>query len=453
MKTVAGKFADFFHEARYEDLSSDIVDHAKHFILDYIGVAMGGWGMPFPQVVIDYLTGMGGNPEATLLGKEPVLKIPAVHAAFGNGVCGHALDMDDGYRLGGVHPGVCTIPAAIAAGEIKKANGKLLILATVLGSEIINRLAGAMNPSHLNRGFQTTGTLGVFGAAAAAGKIFGLDSTQFTGAIGMAGLQGAGVLEVVHSGTMTKPMLSGKAAMAGIISAELAQRGAQGPATVFEGEKGVFKAMADEVDHEFLFDGLGERYLILDQYVKPHAACRHVHPAVDAVLRLREDHRISFSDIEAIDIRTYPVAVTLCGGKNEPESGAAAKFSIPFSVALAAYFGDAGMNRFCDETIENKDILDLSSRVSASAGKKWAKRYPHKRGASMQITTNDGNRYAVEVDLPKGEPENPASLEDLVSKFRSNAGHLLKERCDPLIFLVMDLENHSVEELTRFFTF
>jgi len=453
MKTCAGKFADFFCEARYEDLSSDVVGHAKNFILDFIGVAFGGWGMPFPRMVIDYLMGMGGTPESTLLGTASGRKIPAVHAAFGNGVCGHALDMDDGYRLGGVHPGVCTIPAAIAAGELKKIDGKLLILAVVLGSEIINRLAGAMNPSHLNRGFQTTGTLGVFGAAAAGGKIFGLDNAQLTGAIGMAGLQGAGVLEVVHSGTMTKPMLSGKAAMAGIISAELAQRGAQGPATVFEGEKGLFKAMADEVNQEILFDRLGERYLILDQYVKPHAACRHVHPAVDAMLQLKKDHQISFDHIEAVDIETYPVAVTLCGGKNEPESGEAGKFSLPFSVALAAYYEDAGMNRFCKETIENKDILDLSFRVKTSIGEKWAKSYPHKRGASMRITTKDGNRYAVDVDLPKGEPENPATSEDLINKFRSNAEHMLKEKCNPLISLVMNLENHSVEELTRFFAF
>ena len=265
MNTLVGEFAKFFCKIQYEDLPEAVIAHAKRFILDLTGVAIGGLEMPFPQMVTQYLASLGGKPEATLLGSATKEKIPAMHAALGNGVCGHALDMDDGYRYGGVHPGVATIPAALAAGEIKQADGKALILGTVLGSEIMNRLAKAMNPSHLNRGFHTTGTLGPFGAVAATAKIYGLDEEKFVGALGMAGLQSAGLLEILHDGAMTKPIHPGKAAMAGIFSVELAARGARGPVTLLEGQKGFFRAMADEVNQDELFDGLGERYFILDQ--------------------------------------------------------------------------------------------------------------------------------------------------------------------------------------------
>ena len=452
METLAGKFAKFFCEVKYEDLPEEVVAHAKKYILDLMGVSIGGLSMPFPKMVVDYLMTLGGKPEATLMGAPGGTKLPAIHAAFGNGVCGHALDMDDGYRYGGVHPSVPTIPAAIAAGEIKQASGKALILATVLGSEIINRLAKAMNPSHLNRGFHTTGTLGPFGAVVAVGKIYGLEPDRLTRAMGLAGLQGAGLLEILNDGAMAKPIHPGKAAMAGIISVELAQRGAHGPASVFEGEKGFFKAMADEVNQELLIDGLGENYLIGEQYIKLHAACRHVHPAIDAMLQLKRDHRFSSSDIESVYIETYPTALQFCGGNDLPDSGEAAKFSLPYSVALAAYYDDAGMNRFCKETVENSKIQELSSRIKASSGEKWEKGFPHIRGASMKITTKDGEQYFIDVDLPKGEPENPATHEDLISKFRSNAASLDKEKCDELISVIMDLENHSVEDLTRYFS-
>lgn len=302
------------------------------FILDLIGVAIGGLELPFPQMMTQYLASLGGKPEATLLGSINKEKVPAVHSALGNGVCGHALDMDDGYRYGGVHPSVGTVPAAIAAGEITDSGGKALILGTVLGVEIINRLAKAMNPSHLSRGFHTTGTLGPFGAAVAAGKIYGLSEEKLTRALGLAGLQSAGLLEILHDGAMTKPILPGKAAM-------------------------------------------------------------------------------------------------------------------------AAIFGDAGMDRFSAETVNDREIQNLAGRVTATSDEKWANAYPDMRGASVEMTTQDGKRYFMEVELAKGEPENPATLEDLVGKFRNNVSKMPSGMCERLITVIMDLENHTVSDLTQYFCF
>ncbi|MBW1961092.1 MAG: MmgE/PrpD family protein [Deltaproteobacteria bacterium] len=453
MTTLAREFARFFNRIRFEDLPAPVVMHAKKSILDLIGVAIGGLEMPFPQMVVDYLVSLGGKPEATLLGTPADLKLPALHTALGNGICGHALDMDDGYRFGGVHPGVSTIPAAIAAGEVHRADGKALILGTVLGSEIINRLAKAMNPSHLNRGFHTTGTLGPFGAAAAAGKIYNLDETQFARAFGLAGLQAAGLLEILHDGAMSKPVHPGKAAMAGIFSVELARRGARGPETILEGKKGFFTAMADEVDQEELLQDLGERYFILEQYTKLHAACRHVHPAIDAMLQLKKEHKIAFDAIESVHVSTYPIAISFCGSDPCPQTGEAAKFSLPFSIAMAAFFEDAGMDRFVEETVQNKEIQALAARVTASSEEKWEREYPDKRGASVEITTKDGKKFWMDVPLPKGEPENPPTQEELISKFSSNAAKMPAEARDKLISVIMELENHTVSDLTDHFHF
>jgi 2-methylcitrate dehydratase PrpD len=450
MEPLAEKFADFFYDVGYEDLPEPVVGAAKRSILDLVGVAIGGLEMPFPQMVVDYLGTLGGKAEATLLGHAEK-KIPAQNAALGNGVCAHALDMDDGFRYGGVHPSVATIPAALAAGEVENAGGKAIILATVLGSEIMTRLAKAMNPSHLSRGFHTTGTLGPFGATAAAGKICGLTRDQFVWALGLAGLQSAGLLEILHDGAMSKPIHPGKAAMAGILSVEFARRGAQGPASILEGEKGFFKAMADRVNLDELLIGLGDRFFITDQYIKLHAACRHVHPAIDAVLKIKTDHAIRFEEIASIKIATYPVAISFCGTGPLPESPAAAKFHLSFSAALSAYFGDAGMNRFCDETVQNRDIKDLAGRITAEASDRWAGVYPDQRGASLDLTTRDGRRFSVDVALPKGEPENPASTQDLLTKFRSNASRMPADSCERLIAVIMDLEDHAASDITIYF--
>lgn len=453
MKPMAAQFAEFFCKVRYDDLPEAVVSHTKKFILDLIGVAIGGMELPFPQMMTQYLASLGGKPEATLLGSAAGEKIPGIHAALGNGVCAHALDMDDGYRYGGVHPSVATVPAAIAAGEITDSDGKALILGTVLGAEIMNRLAKAMNPSHLSRGFHTTGTLGPFGATVASGTIYGLSEEKLTRALGLAGLQSAGLLEILHDGAMTKPIHPGKAAMAGILSVELSERGAQGPASILEGKKGFFNAMADEVNIDALFEGIGDRFLILDHYVKLHAACRHVHPAIDAIIRLKKDHDIDYKNIDSIHITTYPVAISFCGDENLPNSGEAAKFNLSFSAALAAIFGDAGMDRFSAETVNDREIQDLAGRITATSDERWANAYPDLRGASVEMTTQDGKRYFMEVELAKGEPENPATPEDLMEKFRSNASKMPKDMCEALIAVIMDLENHTVSDLTRYFCF
>lgn len=447
METVSQRFSSYFNNTTYEDLPAEVVEQAKILSVDLMGVSIAGLRKDLPQQVIAYLTKLGGLRESTLLGVKK--KVPALFAAFGNGVSGHALDMDDGYRFGGVHTGVALIPAALACAEVYKRNGKSLLLAIVLGFEIVNRLSKAVNPSHLNRGFHTTGTIGVFGAAAACGVIAGLSDIEMVSALGMAGLQGAGLLEILNDGAMVKPIHPGKACMAGILSVELAKKGARGPATILEGKDGFFKAMADKVEVDELFKDLGERYSICDQYVKLHAACRHTHPAIDGLLAAMNKNALKFENIETIHIVTYPVAINFCGKNPIPQTAEAAKFSLPYSAAMAAYFGDLREDRFTQAVIINRDIQALAARISIQSDAKWGRVYPEKRGATIVIKTKTGNEHIVEVPVPKGEPENCASVEDIVSKFRQNASWIGEKLLDELLEVLFALDKRQVTDLTK----
>jgi 2-methylcitrate dehydratase PrpD len=317
-----------------------------------------------------------------------------------------------------------------------------------MGYEIVNRISKAMNPSHLNRGFHTTGTLGVLGAAAACGVLGGLNKEQMSSAMSIAALQGAGLLQILTEGAMVKPLHPGKAAMAGVLSVDLAKRGANGPVTALEGQKGLFKAMADEVKLDALFEGLGSHFYLHDQYIKLHAACRHVHPTVDGVQEIMRKQQLKFADIESVDIATYPVAISFCGAKEIPDSAEGAKFSLAYSVAMAAYYGDVGEDRYVQSVVANKEIQGLANRINATLDDKWAKAYPASRGASIVLKTKQGATHSVDVPLAKGEPENPASDEDIIAKYRHNAEGQDPAVVEQLLQVLLSLEKHSASDVT-----
>ena len=449
MDYVSTAFAKFAQDLQFEDLTQEVVLQAKKSILDLIGVALAGYRMEFPAMAVEYIAGLGGKPEATIIQRGK--KYPAIHAALANGICSHALDMDDGHRYGAVHPASPIVPAAIAAAELRGSNGKDLITATVAGFEVLLRVSRAINPSHLSRGFHTTGTVGAFGAAVASGKLIGLCQEEMVNSIGMAGLQGAGLLEILHDGAMVKSLHSGKAALAGLLAAIFARNGAKGPVSIFEGQKGFLGAMADTVDPDVLLKGLGESFEILGTYFKFHAACRHTHPAIDAALEILRKNSIAPQDIARIEIETYPVAIQFCGHTVHPETVSAAKFSIPFSVAMAILLGDLSTDKFTEANIRDERIKSLADRVKVSPGKDWGVVYPDKRGASVTLKTVSGQSYFTSIHLAKGEPETPASLEELMEKFHTNATQVLtKEKVKRLGENIMNLENLSVSHITSF---
>jgi 2-methylcitrate dehydratase PrpD len=451
IKTVSSIYADFITQTRYGGLPSKVVDQAKQRILDLVGVSLAGYKlMEFPQMIVNYMASLGGLPEATIF--QTKKKFPAIHAAFANGTCAHAIDMDDGHRFAASHPATVIVPAALAAAEMSEASTKELITGVVIGYEIMIRIGNAINPSSLNRGFHTTGITGTFGAAAAVANIMKLDVEEAVGALGLAGLQSAGLLQVNHDmeGAKVKPINPARAATSGLLSCILTKKGARGPSNIFQGEDGFLKAFTDEVKEESLTHDLGETFEISKVYDKFYAACRHAHAAIDAALEVSRKGQIDVNQIEAIAIETYPVAIRLAG-ITHPSTPSSARFSIPFSVALALIKKDVGADKYSEENIHDEKIQKLAQRVVLSVGDQWEKTYPNKRGATVRILDRNKKEWSAEVELAKGEPENPASWGELYDKFFANATLLLSEKeAKKLGEVMIELEKQSIEDFIQF---
>jgi 2-methylcitrate dehydratase PrpD len=444
-KTMQGRLAEFILETNYGELSKEVVHQAKRCILDFMGVALAGSRVGLAPVITDKLSSAGGEKEAMIIGDGR--RMPALHAALVNGVRGHTLDMDDGHRYANGHPGVVTIPAVAALGEREDSAGREMIEAAVVGYEIFIRIATGINPSHLKRGFHTTGTVGPLAAAASCSKLLGLNKREIASALAIAGLQGAGLLEVLTSGQMMKPLHAGRAAQAGLMAALLAQKGAEGPEMLFEGEKGFFRAFSDAGAMGDIGRDLGRNFEIRNTYFKLHAACRHVHPALDAVREIMDANEVDINGVWKIDVHTYSVAYQLAGGNREAKTELAAKFSLPVSIGLMLRCGTAGVDQYTPENIANPVVQELAKKVDVIVDEKRDDVYPRERGARVDIETSQG-AYSAEVTIPKGEPENPASDDELKGKFFHNAGKVLPaEKATALLEMIFHIETASAREL------
>ncbi len=425
--SISSRFAAFCADTRLEHFPGPVVSQAKKVLLDTVGVALAGlWTMEFPRLLVEYLTGLGGKEEATIIGKPG--KFPATNAAMANAASAHAIDMDDGHRFGALHPGTVVIPAALSAAEMSGASSLDLLTGIVCGYEIMIRVGMAINPSSLRRGHHATGVTGVFGAVAAAAKILGLTEDQMVAAFGLAGLQGSGILQVNHDsrGAAVKPINPAKAAQSGLLSAILAQKGAVGPLRIFEGEEGFLQAMTDEAHEDRLVDGLGSRWEILNVYFKLYAACRHAHAAIDAARDAFASGKLTPEQIDKVEVETYS-AVARLAGIAEPDTTSAARFSTQFSVALALCSGDAGSDKYTETRLRDPRIRELSRKVALQVSPEWEERYPRQRGATVRIFDRYGGCHVSRVELARGEPENPAPWEEIQAKFRDNACMVLDE--------------------------
>jgi 2-methylcitrate dehydratase PrpD len=425
--TVAEQWSAHFLSTPFERLSADVVEQAKRALLDYIGVAIGGANMPMAQIAAAYFTELGGKPEASLILDQK--RLPAIHAALVNGVFGHALDMDDGHRMAAGHPGVATLPAALAAAEVHRSSGQDLLHAVVCGYEVFVRIGAHLNPAHLKRGFHTTATVAPFAAATTVGLLAGLDQARLTRALGLAGVQGAGLMEVFHDGARAKPFQTARSAAAGLLAADLAARDALGPRTILEGEQGFLAAMCGDRSPDALTAGHGPDpdWAIRGVYFKLYAACRHTHAAVDAARALRDEYALRPEHVERVVVRTYSVADQLCGATELPSGPSEAKFSLPFTIALGLTVGHAGQSCFTPESVADETLRSLAARVRVEIDPEIERTYPQKRTAAVDLTTVDGRLLQAEVPIARGEPEIPLSQADVEAKFLDNARVALSE--------------------------
>ncbi|AET67314.1 uncharacterized protein involved in propionate catabolism [Desulfosporosinus orientis DSM 765] len=434
------ELACFIKGLRFADLPAEVVLAAKNAFLDWLGSAAAGSQREPGRIVLSVAEELGGKAEATLISTGR--KTSSILAAFVNGSVSHIVELDDVHKASIIHAGAPIIPAALAAAEKTGAGGRALIEGIVAGYESAIRIGEAVTPAHYHY-WHTTGTVGTFGAAAAAGKILNLSEKELVHALGTAGTQAAGLWEFLADGAMSKHLHPGKAALNGLLAALLAGHGFTGASKIIEGEKGFVRATAQEFDLSKISQGLGQNYKILENCIKIHASCRHTHPAIDLVLELVKKYDLTPENIQTIVTRTYPIALDLTGNY-EPHTLYAAKFSLPFCVALAAKQRKAGLNDFNQQTLVDPVIRDLMSRVQLMEDPEITALYPAKWPALVEITDSEGKMFSQRTDYPAGDPENPVSQRDLEQKFRELASaHFGVARVQELVLLISQLEDLS----------
>jgi 2-methylcitrate dehydratase PrpD len=413
-ESLTRRLAETLAALRPEDLPPDVQDATRRTVLDWLGSALAGSLEAPARMAQRVASGFGCSEEATILGWG---RGPAVAAAFANGVASHILELDDVHKGSTLHGAAPIIPAALAIAEREHADGRQFLTAVAVGYEAALRIGEAVNPSHY-RFWHPTGTAGTFGAAAAAGWLLGLDAAQMCDALGSAGTQAAGLWEFNADGAMSKHLHPGKAAMNGVLAADLARAGFTGAAKILEGDRGFFRAMSERHDASRITDGLGERWKIGENCFKLHSCCGHTHTAIDTALQLRAP-----GQIQSVSIEMYGPGFEIVNEKN-PRTPYQAKFSIAYCVAAALCEGQVGLeqfaaDRFGPDGVRDPAIAALLERTSVTVADDLTAKYPAAWPARVILTLECGEVRSGGSDYPRGNPENPVCTGELQTKFRA----------------------------------
>lgn len=415
------RFARFAADLRYEDLPVEVVDKAKVIVRDSLGIQIAGSAASEPcRRMVELVKEWGGAGQATIVGHG--IRVPAPQAALCNAMMAHSLQRDDIHVGGMIKTGAVVVPTAFAAAELSGAAGKAFLAALVAGFEIAIRVSKSISPGARRRSFHASGTVGGLAAAATSAKLLGCDAEAIAWAMWLAGSQTAGLVAFLDDSSMVKPTLTGKAAFNGVQSGIMASRGFTGPKVILEGKEGFFNAFTDAVRVEDLLNGFGERFVIMEVGLKPHAACRHSHTAIDLAQQLYHEDSVRLADVEEATVSLCEISVRHTDIPECPTFDTAMG-STNFAVALALAKGDNGLAT-CWEGFEDAAIRAAAKRVRLCVESEFG---ATGRAAIIEVRLKDGRSIRRRQDLPKGEPSVPLTEEELARKYLRLAGLVMEE--------------------------
>lgn len=405
------RFAQLVHDLKYEDLPDEVVSKAKLIIRDGLGNQIAASAISEPaRRVVEIVRAWGGNPESTVIGYG--FKAPAPWAAMCNAMMGHGVELDDAHGSGLIKGGSVMIPSIMALAEAHGKSGREVITAIVAGYEVAVRIAKAINPGHRSRGYHTTGTVSLFGAAAGGAKLLGCDAQGIASALGLAAMQSAGIQSYLDDPCMAKPFSPGKSALNGTMAAVMASKGFAGPKKALECKEGFFNAYCEDIRVSDLLDGLGQSFVIMEVGFKPHAACRYAHGPIDLAQHFYNEG-VRLEDVEKIDVRMCELSIRQASKPKAPNLNAAMG-STEFGVSLALQQGRNGLQEYWDGFNDQEIHEAASKRVSLINETAYGFTG---RQAALELKLKDGRVLRHEQPEPKGEPSNPLTPEEMAAKF------------------------------------
>ncbi len=415
-------FARFARQLAERPLPDEVVHHAQRAVIDWYASLYPGLDTPAVQVLEATLADDLDRGDARLaLGRAATARA----AALINGTAAHAAEVDDSFRDAMYHPGAATIAAALAAAQATGSSGADFLRAVVVGYEVSTRIGVVMGRPHY-KFWHNTGTMGSFGAAAAAGSLLRLDEPAFAHALALAATFTAGLQQAFRSESMAKPLHAGRAAEAGVLAAQLAARGMRSSLDVLEGESGLGQAMSDGPDWSTVGATLGDDFHITRLTFKNHIGCGHTFAAIDGALALQQQHGFAHGDIESLHLGVYQPTLDIAPHV-DPQNADQARFSLHYMVASALVHGSVRLSAFEPARLDDAATRALMKRITKALDPEVDAAFPGRRSARVTITLRDGRRFVHLQPDRKGDPELPLSDADLEGKLLELASPVIGE--------------------------
>ena len=435
------QLSEFVAATSYEDLSESTLTHAQDVVLDTLGAVVAGSRLPENADLAQIANTRSKSLSSTILGHP--LRADPMFATLANATAGIALEMDEGNRFAAGHPSIHVLPGILAIGEEMNIGGKQLLEALVLGYDVESRLGAATKPRF---NVHSHGHWGVIGTASAVAKLKGYDASRIRDLINVAaGMSPANSWTACYEGATIRNAYPGRSGLMGILAIDMYECGFTG---IHDGPSDMFGIILGEsFDPDVVTANLGNEYRIEQNYIKFHACCRLNHPAIDAALKVKEQHSFSIDDISTIDVATHDYLAGMVG--EYPRNMLAAKFSVPYAVAAALVHGHADITAFYPQSFEDGSVRDLFSKIHVKQDGE-ARASENGPSGRISIKLKDGSTLKTEVDIVHGDYGNRAPRSQLLEKFRFLTADILDtSTADSVIAMTEDLANlESVRDLT-----
>jgi len=404
--------ASYIVDNRYESLPADVVAEARRAILNYVGCALGGCAEPAVDIAIRALRPFFGPPVAGVIGRTEAMD--PLHAALMNGISSHVHDYDDTTPGNYSHPTSPLASALFAYAAANRVGGRDFMHAFILGFEAESRVANAVYPAHYDAGWHMTGTAGVFGAAAAIGRLRGLSVQQMTWALGLAATQAAGLREMF--GSMAKAFHPGRSAQNGYAAALLAEQQFTAGERGIEGPRGFAPVTARQYDLAKITTGLGVDFDLRVNTYKPFPCGIVNHPTIDGCIQLHHEHRLADGAVDVVRLSVAPLVLDLCNQQNITR-GLQGKFSVYHGAAVGLVRGKAGLREYSDEAVNDAEVKRVRERVTAIGDPGLTEDQ-----ARIEVRLADGRTVSTFIRESLGNLKRPMTNEQLEAKFRDQAG-------------------------------